>query len=143
MNLRRVCCLVLLTLALTYCTRPPADQLKNELQTVASWAATARVVGEAWLKGDVPHAYATKTLSNAQETLQEEAKTIEELKPEAGTGLRDQLLNQTRSAAQVIDQMRAAVEKRDHQALAQLVKQLEAEEQAVKATAKSGGVAEP
>jgi hypothetical protein len=133
----------LLTLALTCCTRSPADQLKDESQTVASWAATARMVGEAWQKGSVPHAYALETLSNAHKTLSDETKTIEELKPEAGAELRDQLLNQTRSINQVIEQMRAAVEKKDNQALAQLVKQLEAEEQTVKATAKSGGVAQP
>ena len=138
-----VCCLSLVALALTCCTRSPADQLKTELQTVASWTATAHMVGDAWLKGAVPHAYVTKTLVNARETLQEETKTIEELKPEAGAELRAQLLDQTRSVGQLVEQMRAAIEKKDNQTLAQLLKQLEAEEQAVKATAKSGGVTQP
>jgi|SRR5918911_4977980 uncharacterized protein YPO0396 len=134
-----VCCLSLVALALTCCTRSPADQLKTELQTVASWTATAHMVGDAWLKGAVPHAYVTKTLVNARETLQEETKTIEELKPEAGA----ELLDQTRNVGQLVEQMRAAIEKKDNQTLAQLLKQLEAEEQAVKATAKSGGVTQP
>ena len=67
----------MLTLALACCTRFPADQLKTELQTVTSWTATARMVGEAWLKGSVPRAYAAQTLLAAEETLQEETRTIQ------------------------------------------------------------------
>jgi len=122
------------------CTQSPAAQLKTGLQQVASWTATARMAGEAWLKGSVPQAYAAQTLRAAQETLQEEAKALEEALPNsAAAELHASLLKQARSIAGVIGQMRAAVEKRDRQTLSHLLKQLEAEQQALHALSKRGG----
>jgi len=121
-----------LALALACCTRSPADQLKTELQTVISWTATARMAGEAWLKGSVPRAYTAQTLLAAEETLQEETRTIQ---GQQASELQASLLGRTQSVDLVVGQMRAAVESGDKQALAQLLKQLEAEEQAVKSLA--------
>lgn len=135
----RLCSLSLLLLLLSSCSHAPADQLKIELQTVTSWAATAHMVSEAWLKGDVPHAYAMRALRTAQETIQEEAQTAQEQKAEGVAALQSSLVGQARSLEQLIAQMRAAIEKRDGETLAQLLKQLEAEEQAIKSLDKSGG----
>lgn len=98
------------------------------------------MAGEAWLKDHVPHAYAERTLRTAQETIQEETKTAQEQKPDGAAELQSSLVAQAREIEQLIDQMRAAVEKRDKETLAQLLKRLEAEEQAIKASDKSGGV---
>lgn len=136
----RVGSLSLFLLAFTCCAKSPADQLKAQLQTVTSWTATARMVGEAWLKGYLPHAYTARTLRTAQETISEEAKTIQGENPSEVAELHASVLGQARSLEQLIGQMRAAVENRDGSALSQQLKQLEGEEETIKALAKSGGV---
>jgi len=136
----RVCSLSLLLLAITCCTRTPSDQLKTELQTITSWTATARMVGEAWLKGAVPNAYAAHTLRTAGESLSEAIRTLSEQSPEGVAELQTSLMGQARSLEQLVEQMRAAVENRDGSALSQLLKQLEGEEQTIKALAKNGGI---
>ncbi|MDT5061860.1 MAG: hypothetical protein QOH63_2319 [Acidobacteriota bacterium] len=136
----RLWSLSLLLLAFTCCAQSPADQLKAELQTITSWTATARMVGEAWLKGYLPNAYAARTLRTAQETISDEAKTIQEQSSEGVAELHTSLMGQARSLEQLIGQMRAAVENRDGNALAPLLRQLEGEEQTIKALAKNGGV---
>jgi hypothetical protein len=135
----RVWSLSLLLFVFTGCAKSPADQLKAELQAITSWTATARMVSEAWLKGYLPHAYAARTLRTAQETLSEEVKTIQEQSSEGVAELHTSLISQARSLEQLIGQMRAAVESRDGSTLSQLLKQLEGEEQTVKASARSGG----
>jgi hypothetical protein len=145
MRSQRLSSLLLLLVALTSCTRSPADQLKTELQTIISWAATAQMAGEAWLKGNVPHAYAAQTLRTAEESLQEELKTIEEQPSEASPAqgsstLQASLAARGRGLVQLIDRMRAAIESRDESTVAQLLKQLEREEQAVKMMSAGGGV---
>ena len=138
--MRSVCfCSLLFLLALTSCTRSPADQLKTELQTVTSWTATARMAGEAWLKGTVPHAYAARTLRTAEETLEDEARTIQEQAQDKGE-LQASLASRVRETGQVIDRMRAAIESRDAQTLDGLLKQLAAGEQTMKGLVSSGGV---
>lgn len=126
----------MLVLALAGCTQSPEDQLKTELQTVTSWAATARMASEQLLKGAVPRAYASQTLLAAEETLSEEAQTIQGVKAEgAAAGLQTSLLDRTRAVGQAVGQLRAAVESKDDQKLAQFLEQLKGEEQAVKSLA--------
>lgn len=93
------------------------------------------MAGEEWLKGSVPRAYTAQTLLAAEETLQDEARTIQGQQAEGATPEAQSLLARTQSVGLVIGQMRAAIESGDNQALAQLLKQLEAEEQAVKSLA--------
>jgi hypothetical protein len=135
-----VCSLSLLLLAFTCCTRTPSAQLKAELQTITSWTATARMVGEAWLKGAVPNAYAAHTLQTAKESLSEAIRTLSEQSSEGVAELQTSLMGQARSIGQLVEQMRVAVENRDGNALSQLLKQLEGEEQTIKALARNGGI---
>ena len=86
------------------------------------------MTGEQWLKGSVPRAYAAQTLRAAEETLAEEAQAIQGLEAGGATEL-------TRAAGATIGQMRAAVEGGDKEALAQLLEQLKAEEQAARSLA--------
>ena len=134
---------MLLAFVLTGCAKRDADQLKSELQTVSSWTATARMTGEAWLKQALPRAYTAQTFRIAGETMQEEMKTIRERPGGGAAEPWASLFNQAGMVGQLTERMREAVEKRDDQALDQLLKQLETQEQAIKALAKSGGVAEP
>jgi hypothetical protein len=140
MRIVRVCSLSLFLLVFNSCAQSPAAQLKAELQTITSWTATARMVGEAWLKGYLPHAYASRTLRTAQETLSEEVKTVEAQGSEGVAELHTSVMSQARSLEQLIGQVRAAVENRDGSTLSELLKQLEREEQTIKALARSGGV---
>ena len=95
---------------------------------MASWAATARMAGEEWLKGSVPRAYAAQTLQAAEETLEQEAQAIQGQQAEEAAGL-------TRATGATVGQMRAAVEGGDRQALAQFLERLKAEEQAARSLA--------
>jgi hypothetical protein len=136
----RVCSLSLLLLAFTSCTQSPATQLKTELRTITSWTAMARMVGEAWLRGAVPNAYAAHTLQTAEESLSEVIRTLQAQKLEGVAELQTSLTGQARSLEQLVKQMRADIENRDGSALSQLLKQLEEEEQTIKALARSGGL---
>jgi hypothetical protein len=86
------------------------------------------MAGEQWLKDAVPRAYAAQTLRAAEETLEEEAQTIQGQRAERAVEL-------TRAAGATIGQMRAAIVGGDKQALARLLEQLAAEERAVKSLA--------
>jgi hypothetical protein len=98
------------------------------------------MVGEAWLKGAVPNAYAAHTLQTASESLSEAIRTLSEQSPEGVAELQTSLMGQARSLQQLVEQMRADIENRDGNALSQLLKQLEGEEQTTKSLAKSGGI---
>src|SRR5215210_4374092 len=70
---------LLLLAALAACAQSPADELRAEAQTAASWAATVRMAGEAWSKGAVTDAYARRTVETAQRTLGETADALDRL----------------------------------------------------------------
>ena len=57
----------------------PSADLQKEVKTIVSWIETARAVGEAWKNGSIPSAYAGRTFHTAQESLQQEIKTIQSL----------------------------------------------------------------
>lgn len=64
----RLSSLLLLLNLLTACSsQSSTDKLAKELQTVKSWTATAHMVADAQIHGDVPTAYAKHTLEKAQE----------------------------------------------------------------------------
>src|SRR4051794_40074542 len=68
---------ILLALLVACNSQSPADKLRKELQTVASWAATSRMVGEALQNGKVLSAYAARTFETAGQNLQDESRTLE------------------------------------------------------------------
>jgi hypothetical protein len=132
--------LTLIAFSFSSCALSPSAQLKSDMKTVTAWAATARMAGESWLKGSVPRAYASQTLRAAQETIEDEAQTIQGQPADENSQLQSSLAGQARELGQVIDRMRASVESGDNNALTQLLKQLDAEAQALKASAEGGGV---
>jgi len=57
----------------------PSEALQQEVKTLISWVETTRMVGQAWQAGSVPSAYAARTFQTAQDTLQQESETIQNL----------------------------------------------------------------
>jgi hypothetical protein len=141
MSLIRFGCSILLLISLSACgARIPADELASELQTVSSWAATARMTGEAWMNSAVPKAYATRTLREAQQTIHEEIDTIRKLSSASMPDTSAALLERLQALERVAGQMATAVEQEDRAALTEQLKQLSAEEQKIKSFKESGGV---
>lgn len=129
--------LLLLLSTLTACsTKPSADKLTKELQTVESWAVTAHMVGDSWLRGAVPTFYAKQTLQTAQEELQKETTTLTKVAPVQD---RTKVINQLQRIENAIGQMVTAVEQKDRSAMAQKIQQLSTQEQAIKRLVQTTG----
>jgi len=125
-------------ITLAACGQSPDEQLQSEIKTVSSWTATAQMAGEAWAEGDVPDAYARRTLETAQENLQETAETLKTTE-EIPANQKSQAEEQINSLRQTLNRMQAAVESDDKQSLAQSLDQLNEQKQALEAFAKSAG----
>jgi hypothetical protein len=108
------------------------------MQAVASWAATAHMVCEAWLNGAVPTHYARRTLQTAQQKLQKEADTLEQSSSIPGDRLA-KALEQLQNLEAMVDEMREAVQTGDRASLGQQINQLAAEEEALKTFTQSAG----
>jgi hypothetical protein len=135
-NVRLRLLFLILLASLAACnSQSPADRLRKELQTVASWAATSRMVGEALQNGKVPSAYAARTFEAAGQNLQEESRTLEKSADIPAAGRAD-LQAQIARLEQIVRQLKAAAEGKDNAALAQQVEQLTAEEQSLKSSRK-------
>lgn len=128
--------LLVLLIALNACSsQSAADRMRQELQTVASWVATARMVGEALKSGNVPPAYAARTFEAAGRNLQEESRTLEKtsaLPPTERAGAQAEIAR----LQQIVSQLKAAVESKDNAALSSAIEQLRVEEQSLKSSSK-------
>lgn len=135
---RRLCYLLLLPVIAfaTACGQSADEQLQAEIKTVSSWTAAARMAGEAWTKGDVPDAYARRTLETAQDNLKETADALEETE-EIPANQKSQAQEQINNLRQTMNKMQAAVESGDKPALAQSLDQLIKQKQVLETSAKS------
>src|SRR5437868_6174674 len=84
--------LVALSLSVTFSScssQSSVQQLKDEVRTQKSWAATLRMMGESWQSGAVPTAYTRKALENVAQAIGKERQDISEssLPPEQRTEL--------------------------------------------------------
>ncbi|BCL34487.1 hypothetical protein [Nostoc sp. MS1] len=106
-------CLLVLTL-LTSCNNSSSkEDLKKEIQSVTSWAATTGMVGNAWLQGNIPSKYAQQTLDKAQTEFIQEKNKISQIQAQT-TIIKScqsliinnvaQLANQTAKISQAIKQ---------------------------------------
>ena len=131
---------LLLSIALsTACrNRSAADEFQKEMQTVTSWAATAHMVGEAWLRGAVPTRYARRTLQTAQEMLAEERSALGQLAPRAGDRLA-QTLQHLQKLETTVERMRRTVETGDRARLCQQIEDLATQEQTLKSFIQHAG----
>lgn len=114
--------------------------MASGLQDVISWAATARMAGNAWARGSIPTAYAKQTLQQASEQLRADVQALSALQlaqtPIAGGAPLKQHLERLQAVAQ---QMVAALDKGDRASMAEQVKRLATEEEAVKAVSAGAG----
>jgi patatin-like phospholipase/acyl hydrolase len=117
-----------LLLLLTACSpSSPKDKLVEVLKTTRSWAATAKMVAEAWQQGSIPDRYAGQTLAKSQQEIAKETNTLNN---------RPVLLLQLQ---QTIQLMGANVEGNKRMAIATSLQKLSAEQQQLDELAKSSG----
>jgi len=125
-------------ITLAACGQSSDEQLRSEIKAASSWAATAQMVAEAWTKGEVPHAYARRTLETAQESLQEASDALKEAEG-IPAGRKSQADEQIGNLRQTVRRMQTAAEGGDKESLAQSLDQLDGQKQALEAFAKSAG----
>jgi hypothetical protein len=129
---------------LTACSsiQSPADQRTSELQSVVSAAATAHMVGDAWVHGTVPGVYARQTLQTAADDLHSGSATLAQLP--TGTPLPPGSLalpDAVQRLSQVVQQMAQAVEHEDRPAMTPLLAQLRAGEDLLHQAVQDAGAA--
>ena len=106
----------------------------KELQKVASWAATARLVADARLAGSVSARYTTQLLRTAIESLDQQSRSLRTARLESS--LRNEALQTTFALRQTVSAMSAAADD-DIAALARYRSRLEPLERQVKALSES------
>lgn len=137
MQSRQVKNLLLLLTLLTACSsKSSGDDFSKELETVTSWAATAQMVGDAWIHDKVPTAYAYQTLSKAQKKLQEET---EKLAHSSTDPKQHNIIQNIQRLESTVGQMSKAVEQKDCNAITKQLKQLSTQQQTLNTLAKTAG----
>jgi hypothetical protein len=100
------------------------------MQAATSWAATAQMAGEAWLRGAVPTLYAGRTIETAKEKLFETRETLEQpssIPNDQRAKVREHLQN----LGATIDEMRKAIRSADRARVQQQVEHLAAQKRAL------------
>jgi hypothetical protein len=124
----RIFVVAALLLSSTYsCGRDANDQLRAELETAKSWAATAHMTADQWIAGGVPAEFAITTLEAARREIQKIGDQASD-SAVSNNGVTRHLTNLTR----IIHVMRDAVQARDRAAMARHISQLATEEQALR-----------
>lgn len=125
---------LVLTTAYIYvaCGASPQSSINKPLQTVFSWAATARAAGDAWVRAQVPDAYAKQTLEAAAKSLGEENAALGTI---AASPQRDALANRIQNLTPLLQQMQQAIEQNDRAAVRAQLATLETEQQGLAALA--------
>ena len=128
--------LLLLLIILSACSSKysEVDELAKDLKTVTSWAATANMTGDAWIRGNVPTVYAKQALQKAQQEIIKETVTLDKEVPAQN---HRQLLEQLKNLQQTVGQMSTAVEQENRTIVAQQIQQLLIEKQALNALTKT------
>ncbi len=122
-NLKFVSSLLMLTVSACQSNDSKAA-IAQEATTVKSWAATAQMLGEAWVQGSVPQVYAKQVLQKTTQELDKEAKTIQKEFAD-----QPQLPQQVQQVQQAVQQMSQAIEQQNPAAIAQPLHQLAATQQ--------------
>lgn len=139
LNLKRCGGIFLLSLLISAqgCqTQKPSEKLREELQTVTSWAATVRAVAGQWNRGAVLTVYAVKTFEAAGQSLDDEMKRLGK-DSEIAAEKREAALSQMQNLKAIVGAMRDAAQKEDHSNVNEQAEQLAGVEQALKALSES------
>lgn len=125
---------LLLVILLTACnSKSSGSDLKNELQKVTSWAATAQMIGDAWLENNIPTTYAKTALSKTQEELYKETDTLKHSSKDHS------LLEQVQTLESTVSKISSAIKYKDHNAMLINLKQLSSQKQKLSALASGTG----
>ncbi|GEM_PF-3877391 len=100
----------------------PTEKIARRLKMMASWAATAALVGDAWMANAVPQEYTLRTLREARQQLHENLKILQSYSfpPEAQRGRSDS----PRRLESTVRRMIEAVQQAESSALVQPLHQL-------------------
>ncbi|HEY9600674.1 MAG TPA: hypothetical protein V6C85_03630 [Allocoleopsis sp.] len=128
--------LLFFTLLTACSSQSSTDKVVKEVVTISSWTHTAQMVGDAWIRGNVPTSYAKHTLSQTHEKLQKEAEKFAKID---ATQQHPQVLQQLKQIEDTVAQMSKAVERNDRAFLAQQMQQLSTEVQPIDKLADSEG----
>lgn len=104
---RRIICVVIGLVLLAGCGSQSASQVLNtELQSVKAGAATAHMVGDALVHGNVPQAYANKSLQASEEEIKgsvEKLSSLPQVNAASATG--DTPLKHLQHVQSLVEQM--------------------------------------
>lgn len=120
--------LLIFSTATACSTQPSPQSLGKELRTINSWAATAHMVSDSWLKGTVPNAYAKRTLQTTQDNLKKETDALEKIVPNEN---RDSALSQVENLQQIVSQVMTGIEQRDRDEVTRNLQDLSNQEQSI------------
>ncbi len=125
---RRFAPLCLMFFSLTSCGGSSSTEARQALQAAASWAATAHMIGDAWMMNAAPQEYAEQTLLRVHQELQKRFYTFQSHSFSTPTAVRETLLEHLQSLKQTVGQMRIAVRQRDPSTLSQQPTPLETDQ---------------
>jgi len=120
--------IALVALAVSGCSRSPRDQAKKALESLHSWAVSTHMVGERWMEGDVPDAYASKALQSFGKKVRKERGKIASGK--LPNDMKQFLAAGFDSTARSADSLLSIIDKREKSATADILKQLAAQARA-------------
>jgi hypothetical protein len=138
---RRLCAFAVsssLLLLSAACAQDPQKEVRQELQTLSSWAATLHLLADSWREGSVPSRYAAKTADDAHETLMEESQTIQQ-SSSIPADAREVIKGHARNIHAAAMSLAQAVRNEDRGAAAQLSGQLSDEQKSVDDLARGAG----
>lgn len=107
----RVVVVALATVAVAGCSKSPAEQARQELASLHSWAASARMVGDVWNRRAVPDAYALVALRSFGKQLgKERHEAPSQALPDGVQGFLGARLD---AVEKLTDSLRAAIRRDD------------------------------
>lgn len=98
----------LAVLALLGCSRAPSEVASKKLQSLHSWAASARMVGERRMQGAIPETFATKALQSFGAKLENARKQT--AASDLPSGIKRDLMLRYDSVASATDSLLSALE---------------------------------
>ena len=119
-----------LLLLVSACSHSSREELTKALQSVRSWTATARMVGETWQQGNIPDTYAQQTLAKSQQEITKETQ---------GITIPPTLQQPLQQLHHTLGQMENAVEQKNKSAIAPLLQALSQEQQQIAKVASTQG----
>ncbi len=114
--------LTLVALLVAGCSPSPREQARKGLESLHSWAVSARMVGERWIQGAIPDPYASTTLQTfGRKVRKERRKTSSGNLP---SDVKEFLVAGLDSTAGAADSLLAAVNRNDKRAVPGIVREL-------------------